>query len=570
MNRRLEDRSVNIKVSDGNETKVVKGDFETKTIKLTDIADAFSDNYEGILTSAIFNNKFLELSDRISIKDYSKGDELNIKLLDTTTLDGMRVYMRGLSFVFVIACRDVLDGARVFIEHSISGGIYCTFEQRIDVTDELVEKIKNRMREIIEENHEIYPVDMPTKLAQKEFKKVKRFEKADLLNYRHDEMTRIYNCCGYIDYFYGFMVNSTGKLKDFDLKKFNEGVVLIGPDRGIRGTVGKFKPQYKLSKIYNDTEKWTTEQGIRNVLDLNRTIERGEIDDMILTVEAYQSNELSRIAKRIDEEKAKIVQIAAPSSSGKTSFAHRLRINLKVLGVDSIALSTDDYFIDREKTPRDENGMLDYESLEIIDLEKLNSDLEDLLSGKEIDEIRFNFYTGKRELTGKKLSLKENEIVIIEGIHGLNPKLTYNIKDEFKFKIYLSVITQINLDDHNRIPTTDLRLLRRMVRDFKFRGYDARETINRWESVRRGEDVNIFPYQEEADDIFNSSCMYEISILKKYAKPLLDDIGEDEPEYVEARRLNKLLQYFVTIEDTSIISPVSILREFIGGSKIVD
>ena len=331
----------------------------------------------------------------------------------------------------------------------------------------------------------------------------------------------------------------------------------------------EFVPQPKLSNIYLEMEKWSSLMGVDTVLSLNKIIENNQYGELIRIVEALQEKKLGQIADIIKQENKRIILIAAPSSSGKTSFAHRLSIHLKVNNLQPISISLDDYFVDRDDTPLDEFGNYDFESIYAIDLDQFNKDLSDLLDGKEVITPKFNFKKGIRE-EGRKLKIEKNQPIILEGIHGLNPLLTSSIPDKDKFKIYLSVLTQLNLDDHNRIPTTDLRLIRRIVRDNQFRGHDATRTILTWDSVRRGEKQNIFPYQEEADMIFNSSCVYELAILKAYVKPLLENISRDSEAYSEANRLLKFLQYFVELKDISDLPPTSIIREFIGGSKIVD
>lgn len=366
------------------------------------------------------------------------------------------------------------------------------------------------------------------------------------------------------------MFPSTSYIKDFDLVRMGDGLVIQGPDKGIRGKMSKFKALPKLSDIYRESEQWSRTLGIETVVDLNEIIENKEYGEMIRTVEALHEKKIAEIADMIVQRNSKLILIAAPSSSGKTSFAHRLSTQLRVNGLTPLPISLDDYFVDREHTPKDENGEYDFESIDAIDIDQFNKDLNDLLNGKEIVKIKFDFMTGSRVYTDKKLKLEENHPIILEGIHGLNPNLTKAISDDLKFKIYLSVITQINLDDHNRIPTTDFRLIRRMVRDHQFRNSSAERTLEKWASVRRGEERNIFPYQEEADVMFNSASVYELSVLKPRAIKLLRQVDEDSNHYLDALRLRKFLQYFNQIDDTGDIGPTSIIREFIGGSRIVD
>ena len=426
------------------------------------------------------------------------------------------------------------------------------------------------MQDIIDKNYKIEKISTTKSNAIKIFEEHGMYEKAELLRYKEHDDVKIYKCNNYINHFYGHMLPSTGYIKTFDLKQYENGVILLGPSESDKTKAKEYVPQPKLANIYKEAEEWAKVIDVDKVITLNKIIENNQYGEVIRTVEALHEKKLSQIADMIKEKKKRVVLIAAPSSSGKTSFANRLCIHLKVNGLNPVSISLDDYFLNREDTPLDEFGKYDFESIYAIDLEKFNSDLKSLLDGKQVNLPKFNFKTGKREENYKKLKIKENQPIILEGIHGLNPILTSSIHDEDKFKIYISALTQINLDDYNRIPTTDLRLIRRMVRDHNFRGYSAKHTIMNWDSVRRGEKKNIFPYQEEADIIFNSACVYELAVLKKYAKPLLEEIKSDDEAYIEANRLLKFLQYFIELEDTSDIPSTSILREFIGGSKIVD
>jgi uridine kinase len=448
--------------------------------------------------------------------------------------------------------------------------MYCEVHKKNPLTEEDISSIKQKMNEIINNNDRIEKIVTTKKEAMDIFNSCKMHEKAELLKYKQYDDVKIYKCRGYIDHFYGHMLPFTGNIKVFDLKLYKNGVIVLGPSEDDKNTATKFVAQPKLSDVYYEAEKWSNLMGVDTVTTLNKVIENNEYPEVIRTVEALHEKKLSQIADTIKDKNKRVVLIAAPSSSGKTSFAHRLYIHLRVNGLRPVSISLDDYFVNREDTPLDEFGNYDFESIYAIDLKRFNSDLKRLLDGEEITLPKFNFKTGKREETDKKLKIGKDQPIILEGIHGLNPMLTSSIPDEDKFKIYISALTQINLDDHNRIPTTDLRLIRRMVRDYQFRGYSAEKTILQWDSVRRGEKKNIFPYQEEADVIFNSACVYELSILKTYALPLLEEITPDNKTYMEANRLLKFLQYFVELKDSSDIPSTSILREFIGGSRIVD
>lgn len=539
--------------------------FERKNenfVLLSEIADKFNKYHDGTVTAAIKNGSLCDLYEKVY-------DGETVELLDFYDEDGARVYFRGLSFVFITACRKLYEKADVTIEHSLSNGIYYTIDIGRKLTDEDIENIKKKMRNIVEEDCPIKKVVMDKMEAGQIFRILSREDKAELIENKDEENAKIYVCEGYIDHFYGMMPPSTKYMDVFDVIKYKKGVVLMGPSEEDALVPEKFVDQPKLSNIYDESEEWASKLGVMNVIDLNRLIESGESGDVIRTVEALHEKKISQIADMIKERNSRVILIAAPSSSGKTSFAHRLSIQMRVSGVKSRAISLDDYFIEREKTPRKADGSYDYESINAIDVKKFNEDINDLLNGDEIEIIRYDFKTGKRIFTGEKMSIDENESIIIEGIHGLNPKLTSQIEDDKKFKIYISALTQINLDSHNRIPTTDLRLIRRIVRDSNFRGYSAEDTIKSWNNVREGEKENIFPYQEEADAMFNSACVYEISVLKKYIEPLLKEVNEESKEYIEAARLLSFIQYFATIEDTSDIPPTSIVREFIGGSRIV-
>ena len=553
-------RKLNLIVED--EKKIFFIDDNSSGIEMKKIAKEVEDNYRGIITLASINNKLYELTNKIN-------DDCAIKFLDTNNPDGFRVYSRSLTLVFIMACETLYDDCKVSIEHSLSNGLYCEVHTNKKLDEKDRQEIKAKMQEIIDADYEIEKTVVSKKEAIEFFNKRNLKSKAELLKYKEHDDVKIYKCNNHVDHFYGHMLPSTGYLKTFDILKYEDGFILLGPREEDKSKVKKFIPQPKLSNIYLEMEKWSTLMGVDTVLSLNKIIENNHYGELIRIVEALQEKKLGEIADIIKQENKRIILIAAPSSSGKTSFAQRLSIHLKVNNLQPVSISLDDYFVDREDTPLDEFGNYNFESIYAINLEKFNKDLSDLLDGKEVTIPKFNFKEGRSE-EGKKLKIDKNQPIILEGIHGLNPLLTSSIPDKDKFKIYLSVLTQINLDKHNRIPTTDLRLIRRIVRDNQFRGHDAIRTILSWDSVRRGENENIFPYQEEADVIFNSSCVYELAILKAYVKPLLEAIDENSEAYSEANRLLKFLQYFVELKDISDLPPTSIIREFIGGSKIID
>ena len=549
--------NINIKINNKN--------YEyPKNVTLDIIAKDLSNEYKGIVTIGKIKNKLKDLNSNLD-------KDCDLELIDTTQPDGMRVYMRTLSLIFIKACEEIFNGCKVTIEHSLSNGLYCEIKNnKSEVTEEDIEKIKAKVKSIIKSDLKIEKIVTDKSEAIKILKNNNKNAKAELLKYKEYEDVKLYKCGGYINHFYGHMLPSTSHVKAFDIKKWQSGVVILGPSKENKNEPQNFVAQPKLSNIYKESEVWSELIGIDKVASLNEAIESKKYGEIISIVEALHEKKISQIADIIKENNKRVILIAAPSSSGKTSFAHRLSIQLKVNNLHPVPISLDDYFVDREDTPLDEFGNFDFESIYAIDLELFNSDLEKLLKGEEIKLPKFNFKTGKREFSGKSLKIEKDQPIILEGIHALNPMLTQSIDDKDKFKIYISVLTQINLDNHNRIPTTDLRLIRRIVRDYNFRGYSAEKTILNWWSVRRGEDKNIFPYQEEADIMFNSACLYELAVLKKYAKPLLEQIEDDNEAFIESNRILKFLQYFVELDDELDIPPTSIIREFIGGSRIVD
>ncbi|WP_394862610.1 nucleoside kinase [Paraclostridium bifermentans] len=549
--------TINIKINNKN--------YEyPKNVALDIIAKDLSNEYKGIVTIGKIKNKLKDLNSTLD-------KNCDLELIDTTQPDGMRVYMRTLSLIFIKACEEIFNGCKVTIEHSLSNGLYCEIKNnKNEVTEEDIEKIKEKVKSIIESDLKIEKIVTDKSEAIKILKNNNKNAKAELLKYKEYEDVKLYKCGGYINHFYGHMLPSTSYVKTFDIKKWQSGVVILGPSKENKNEPQNFVAQPKLSNIYKESEIWSELIGIDKVASLNEAIQSKKYGEIISIVEALHEKKISQIADIIKENNKRVILIAAPSSSGKTSFAHRLSIQLKVNNLHPVPISLDDYFVDREDTPLDEFGNFDFESIYAIDLELFNSDLEKLLKGEEIKLPKFNFKTGKREFSGKTLKIEKDQPIILEGIHALNPMLTQSIDDKDKFKIYISVLTQINLDNHNRIPTTDLRLIRRIVRDYNFRGYSAEKTILNWWSVRRGEDKNIFPYQEEADIMFNSACLYELAVLKKYAKPLLEQIEDDNEAFIESNRILKFLQYFVELDDELDIPPTSIIREFIGGSRIVD
>lgn len=495
-------------------------------------------------------------------------DGCQLEFLTIQDPAGYNSYRRSLVLLMLKAIYHVVGDNRkidrVGVHFSVSGGYYCTMQGQQELTEEFLNEVKQYMQELVAEGARIEKSTIATFAARKRFKEYRMFDKEELFRYRRASKVNIYTLKTFEDYFYGYMVPDTSYLKCFELKLFEDGFVLLFPPRSDMEHVPEFAPQMKLYHVQKDSMEWGKKLGIPTVGALNTYIVEHNVKDLIMIQEAYHEKKIAEIAAQIaaDPEK-KIVLIAGPSSSGKTTFSHRLSTQLSVYGLKPHPIAADDYFVDRHLTPLDEEGKPDFENLGALDRELLNQDMLDLLAGKTVELPTFNFKTGKREYKGRFKTLGKDDILIIEGIHCLNDDLTYRLPKERKFKIYISALTQLNVDEHNRIPTTDGRLLRRMVRDARTRGADARKTIDMWPSVRRGEENNIFPYQEQADVMFNSALLYELAVLKMYAEPLLFSIRPEEPEYDEAKRLLKFLDYFLPIPADDIPNS-SLIREFIG------
>ena len=505
------------------------------------------------------NREYYEL-----FKNITEDGELELIRFNSSI--GYKIYERTLQFIFIKAALDLFDDSVITIEHRIGDGIFGELHKKDALKEEDIIKIKERMIELINKDIPIKKIKVKRKEAIEIFKGYGMDDKVSLLNHVSFEDVSLYELDGRYDYFYGQMASSTGIVKGFDLIYYSPGFVLRYPKRENLNVVSDFKENRKLSQIFLETERWLNILGVGEVGSLNDKIENHEIRDLIMVSEALHEKKIAQIADMISERKdTKIVLIAGPSSSGKTTFANRLSVQLRVNGYVPIPISLDDYFVDREHTPRDENGEYDFESLYSLDLELFNDHLGRLLKGEEVEIPSFNFKKGEREWVGNKLKLPSNGIMLIEGIHGLNPLLTASISENQKFKIYISALTQLNLDNHNRIATTDIRRVRRIVRDYLSRGYGAEETLKMWPSIRRGEEKNIFVYQEEADVMFNSTLVYELCVLKKYALEELDKIDPDSPVYILASRLKSFLGFFKEI-DKDYVPTNSILREFIGGS----
>ncbi|MDS1030716.1 nucleoside kinase [Bacillota bacterium LX-D] len=498
---------------------------------------------------------------------FSLQEDAKLEFLDLTSDDGMRIYQRSLCFLLIKAVGELFPEAKVSVEHSISKGLYCELHQAEPITEKDVQQIENRMRELVAQDIPFVKETVSLSEAIKLFEKEGQYDKVSLLKHRNRPHTNLYSCGWLRDYFYGYMAPSTGYLKVFELKFYMPGFILRFPEKSNPTVVPEYVEQPKLFNIFREAEKWAGILEIKNVGSLNEQIASGNAGDLIRVSEAFHEKKIAEIADLItkNRDQIRLILIAGPSSSGKTTFAQRLAVQLRVNDVRPISISLDDYFVSRDKTPLDELGEPDFEALEAIELDLFNEHLTKLIQGSEVELPVFDFITGQREYKGRRVKIKRDQPIIIEGIHGLNDQLTTAIPRGSKFKIYISALTQLNIDDHNRISTTDARIIRRIVRDNQFRSNDALKTIRIWPKVRKGEERNIFPFQENADVMFNSHLVYELAVLVKYAAPLLQKIDEQCPEYSEAKRLLKFLGYFLPMDDKEVPFN-SIIREFIGNS----
>lgn len=483
---------------------------------------------------------------------------------------GFDAYKRSLNLLFFKAANDLFvenqDEASIVLHFSVDNALYYTVEGRREADVTLAEKLLLRMRALAEQNLPITKHTMRTRYAREIFLQEGMPDKEKLFRFRRASSVNLYELDGYFDYFYGYMLDNTSYLRYFDLQTYAGGLVLILPDRHHPTEVHPFKPSVKLFTVQEQSEKWAEKRGVSTVGDLNTVLSQGGMPQDLLVEEARQEAHIAEIAERIASSAAvKFVMIAGPSSSGKTTFSRRLSVQLTAHGITPHPISLDNYYLDREKCPVDENGNVDLESLGALDVPLIRMQMAELLAGKKVELPHFNFVTGKPEYRGDMLQLGEHDLLVIEGIHGLSPDLFVNLPQESIFRIYISALTQLNIDAHNRVSTTDGRLIRRILRDYRTRGTSARETIAMWPSVRNGEEKYIFPYQEQADVMFNSALLYELSVLKIYVEPLLFQIPENVPEYLEAKRLLKFLNYFLGMASED-VPKNSILREFIGGS----
>lgn len=526
-----------------------------------ELAKNFQKKFDHDIVLVLENNKMRELFRKVK-------DGATVTFLTTGQIDGYNTYRRSATLLLLKAIYDVegMEAVRgMKVEFSVSEGYYVS-SKKMPVDQETLGRIEIRMKELVNENLPIEKHSIPVEEAIEHFAEHGMIDKARLFRFRRSSSVNVYLLDNFEDYYYGYMVPSTGYLKYFKLIPYDEGFVLEFPPRKTPETFGPFKEQHKVFQTLKSSTKWGEILDVGTVGALNEQISAGNIGNIILAQEAIMEKELGNIAEQIAAlPDKKLIMIAGPSSSGKTTFSHRLSIQLMAHGLKPHPIAVDNYFVERVDTPKDENGQYNFECLEAMDIELFNQQMSALLRGEEVYMPTFNFITGTKEYKGNSLKLGPEDVLVIEGIHCLNDALSYSLPAENKFKIYVSALTQMNIDEHNRIPTTDGRLLRRMVRDARTRGASAQKTISMWPSVRRGEDENIFPYQESADVVFNSALIYELSVLKQYAEPLLFGIKPEEPEYLEAKRLLKFLNYFQGI-DSNMIPGNSILREFIGGS----
>ena len=528
-----------------------------------DLAADYQQEYASRIVAVKLDNTLHDLQTPV-------GKSRSIEFVELESEEGWIIYRRSVEFLLVMAVHELYPEAEVAAMFRANNGLYCEISvPGKKLTEAMAQAIEAEMRRLVEEDRPIVKEVLEREAAVKLFKETKQVEKANLIASLKLPKVSIYRCGDYYDYLYGAMIGSTGHLSKFALDIFESGVLLRTPDLKSKGEVPPSVPQPKLSEVLTEAKNWANILRCRYVTDLNRAIRSGRISEVIRVSEALQEKHIAEIADYIAKhrQKLRLILIAGPSSSGKTSFAQRLRVQLQVMGLRPFSISLDNYFVNREDTPKTPAGAYDYECLEALDVDLFNKDMFALLKGESVVLPRYNFKTGEREWEGQTpLTLEKSQPIIVEGIHGLNEKLTAAIPREYKFKIYVSALTQLNIDAHNRIPTTDARLIRRLVRDYQFRGASALKTLKQWPDVRQGEEKYIFPYQEEADVMFNSAMIYELSALRRYAVPMLEAVTPDVPEYTKARRLLDFCQYFLDLPDEEDVPNNSILREFIGKS----
>ena len=539
------------------------------TYKDVPIGSSLLDIYTAVGAPLRYRPMNAQVNNKTESLNFRCWQPKDIEFIDYTQLSGLRTYVRSLCHIFSKAVYDIWPTATLNLEHPVSKGYYCVIHNGKNIDLETIERIKKRMWELIDADLPFLHKSVRTVDAAVLFRERGMNDKARLIETAGLPYTSYYELEGYINFFYGCLTPSTGYIQLFDLEPYMDGVLLRIPKQTDPMELQPVIKQDKMFEAYKEHLTLQRTVGLDNVGDLNLAIEKGRSQDIILVSEAMQEKQVAKIAEKIADgykEGIRIVLISGPSSSGKTTFCKRLQVQLTTNLLHPVGISLDDYFLNREDTPKDEHGEYDFESLYALDLPYFNKDLKKLLSGEEIELPSFNFETGQRVFKGKKLKLRENSILVIEGIHALNPELTEFIDDKYKYRVYVSVLTSISLDNHNWIPTMDNRLLRRIIRDYRFRGYSAEDTINRWPSVRRGEDKWIFPYQENADAMFNSAMLYELAALRKFAEPILAQVPESSKANAEAYRLLRFLRYFNYIP-TEELPGTSLLREFLGGGS---
>ncbi|MBR6161342.1 MAG: nucleoside kinase [Bacteroidales bacterium] len=517
---------------------------------------------ENVFLGALVNNKVRDLT-------YQIHKPAVIEFFDYYSTYGHNMYVRSLYFLLCKTVHDLFPlKVKLHIKHSISGGRFCRLEQMDEpITEELVKRMKHHMMGLVERDIPFERVGMLTPDAIRTFQEYGLEDKYELFKDRDRIYTSVYKLENTVNYYYGFMVPSTGYLKMFGLEEYEDGILLKIPSSKNINVLPKTRRMPKLFSVYKENKQWAEELGIPHVSDLNRLIDDDKVQDMILVAEAFQEKRIAAVADNIfNRGGVKMVLISGPSSSGKTTTCKRLSVQLAVHGYHPVQISVDDFFVERDETPRDKNGKFDFEALEAVDLPLFNRTLTDLIDGKRVELPTFDFTRGTKVWNGKSIQLDDKSIMVIEGIHCLNPRLTEHVPDDVKFKIFVSALTSISIDRQNPIPTADNRLIRRIVRDYNYRGYSAVDTLRRWRSVRNGEEKNIFPFQENADEMINTSLIFELGLLKTYAMSILDAVPESLPEYAEAVRLRKFLSYFKSIPEEK-VPGTSILREFVGGSK---
>jgi uridine kinase len=491
--------------------------------------------------------------------------DATVRFIDMTMEDGARIYQRGLVFILYAAARDLFPDRRLRVLHSLGQGLFCDFRET-RVTDDEVIQIKQRMHELIDQDLEYRKQELYKWDALQLLENLGMHDKAELLRYRSKSTVNIYYLGKHPNYFYGFMPHSTGDTPLFDLIPYRTGMVVVFPGITSPNVLPDYMPQTKLADIFDEAEEWGRIIGVETAGDLNDIVASGRTRELIMVSEMLHEKKIAQLADRVTASGAHLVLIAGPSSSGKTTFSKRLALQLRVNGFDPHPISLDDYFVDRDKTPRGADGQPDFECLESLNTGRFNDDLNRILAGETVTRPKYSFKAGISSDAGDTIVPNSRTILVVEGIHGLNPLLTSQVPDTAKYRIYVSALTFLNLDADNRIPTTDVRILRRMVRDYNFRGYSALQTLQIWHSVRMGEERHVFPFQENADAMFNSSLVYELAFLKNYATQLLLQIDNTVPEYSEARRLIRFLDYFLPVMDIDVIPSTSIIREFIGNS----